>query len=202
MNNANPASTQPATRLTWLAAAMFLAFPGAFMAPAVTSDADAAVGQPVVDQSSWETVRVPHAHLSVKVPGTWGAFELSKFPKPSHGTILFARGSGQGDSFIVTRFRGAGAYWFKDFNEFRSTVDASLKLGDAKLLRATKTKVGTRPAYLQIQTFIESNAPVVWGEIDIREKKGSVITIVIDLSAKDPAAQATEQAMFDAVKPA
>jgi hypothetical protein len=142
MNNANAASTQPTTRLTWLAAAVFLAFPGAFMIPAVTRDADAAVGQQGVDQSSWKTVRVPHAHLSVKVPGTWGAFELSKFPKPSHGTILFARGSGQGDSFIVTRFRGAGAYWFKDFNEFRNTVDASLKLGDAKLLRATKTKVG------------------------------------------------------------
>jgi hypothetical protein len=209
MNTANAASTRQGTRLTWLAAAAFLAFPGAFMVPAVTSAADAAVEQPRVDQSSWVTATVPHAHLSVELSTAWTkpSKELSdqtNAQKPSSATILFYRVNTQsGDSYVVNRYRGKQyTYWFKNLDEFRANAAAAAKVGDAKLVSATKTKVGTRPGYLQLETFVDAHQPVIWGDLDIREKKNSVISVVIEMNADQPAARATIQAMFDDVKPA
>ena len=124
--------------------------------------------------------------------------------KPSSATILFYRVNTQnGDSYVVNRYRGKQyTYWFKNLDEFRANATAAAKVGDAKLVSATKTKVGTRPAYLQLETFVDAHQPVIWGDLDIRENKNSVISVVIEMNSDQPTARATIQAMFDDVKPA
>ena len=209
MMNALSERTRRAVRCERLAVVLFLALPALLMVPMETADASTSTARHGVDQSSWVTTKVPHAHFSVELSTAWTELpqpvsDATKALKPPGATTLLSRMNAQtGDSFVVLRYRGDGyAYWFKNLDEFRANAAAGAKLTKAKLVSATTTSVGTQPAYLQLQTFVDAHQPVIWGELDIREKKRSVISIVLELTSDQPAARATVQAIFDDVKPA
>jgi hypothetical protein len=184
-----------------------LALAGLFTLAGVSSGTAAdAQARDDSDDTTWVTEVVPGTEISVRHPAAWTLAPtelLQEQVGDKETTVLLSviDAAGNQDNFAVNRFTGTKAYWYRGLGEYKKTVKESAHFSDGKVVSVAKTKVGRMPAYRHVETYVDPTVggKVFYGDIEIREGKGSVLTLAATISADRPHARRLVESLLDDV---
>jgi hypothetical protein len=152
-------------------------------------------------QTSWVTAKLPGVPLSVKYPANWVVPPNALENSAAKRTLLSLADPQNGDNLVVYRYRGKLAYWYTGIRDYRDNAQQSADVSNGQLLSASKSKVGNFSAYRHVKTYMDVtvHTQIIYGEIEIRQKRGSVISLLVSLNAGGPAARQDVDAILDGI---
>ena len=193
------------SKVSGLVAVAALAAPGAFAQPFGSGIAGAET-EDVSDDSAWVDEDVPNSAIAVAYPEGWvhGPVADIQAQVGQQAKVLLAVGDpaadGSGDNMVVDRWTGRNASWYGNVDTYKAEIKQGAAMSDGKVLAAGKRRVGRMPAYWSIEREIDTQlgVPVLYGDLQIRENKHSVVAVFVAVAADRPyARQVVENVLHD-----
>jgi hypothetical protein len=131
------------------------------------------------DRASWTTATIPKTRLTVEYPSNWNVVQATS----STGAegLLKVVDPINGDNLIVWLFRGKKAYWYSSLAEYRQVAQASARQTGGKAFTVGKSTIGDWPAFSHIESVMGNNGLLLYGDMDVRLKKGLVVGLGINV---------------------
>jgi len=179
-----------------LAVALVAACSGAF-AQTFDSGIASAQTEDVSDDSVWVHEDVPSSAISVTFPAGWVDGPVSdiqaRVGKPLIKVLLAVGDPADGNraNILVNRWTGRKASWYGDLDTYKAEIGQGAAKSKGKVLAAGMKRVGRALAYWSVEREMDAQLgePVLYGDLQIRENKHSVVTVFVTVTADRPHAR-------------